>query len=172
MFSGVLESEIKHDHELGELYASLNQTLHSKLDRRTFICFAMGKLDTATRTVRLANDGCPYPYHYRGATGKISELEIDAYPLGVHSETAYTALEMALQEGDYVVFCSDGIIEAANTAEDLFGFEQTTETIRAGCAEGLSAETLIDKLISAVQDFAGDEPQGDDMTIVVLKVEE
>ena len=58
------------------------------------------------------------------------------------------------------------------TAEDLFGFEQTTETIRAGCAEGLSAEALIDKLISAVRDFAGDEPQGDDMTIVVLKAEE
>ena len=69
-------------------------------------------------------------------------------------------LETALQTGDYVVFCSDGIIEAANPASDIFGFEQTAETIRTGCAEGLSAEALIDRLIGAVQDFAGDEPQG------------
>ena len=67
--------------------------------------------------------------------------------------------------------CSDGIIEAANTEEDIFGFEQTAETIRAGCAEGLSAEALIDRLVGVVQDFAGDEPQGDDMTCVVLRVE-
>jgi len=35
----------------------------------------------------------------------------------------------------------------------------------------LSAEALIDRLIGTVQDFAGDAPQGDDMTVVVLKVE-
>ena len=70
-----------------------------------------------------------------------------------------------------MVFCSDGIIEAANADEDIFGFEQTAEVIRAGCAEGLSAEGLIDRLIGAVQEFAGDTPQGDDMTCVVLRVE-
>ena len=48
---------------------------------------------------------------------------------------------------------------------------QTEETVRKACAEGLSAEALIDRLISSVQEFAGDEPQGDDMTCVVLRVE-
>lgn len=37
--------------------------------------------------------------------------------------------------------------------------------------EGLSAEALIDYLIGAVKEFAGETPQGDDMTCVVLKVE-
>ncbi len=74
-------------------------------------------------------------------------------------------------DGDYVVFCSDGISEAVNGQEEIFGFERTIETIRAGCAEGLSAEVLIDRLIGTVRDFAGDEPQGDDMTCVVLWVE-
>ena len=171
MFSGVLESEIKHDYELGDLYASLNQTLHSKLDSRTFVCFAMGELDTTNRTMRLANGGCPYPYHYRAATGEITELEVDAYPLGVRAEAAYSVVETTLESGDYIVFCSDGIIEAANPAGDIFGFEQTAATIRAGCGEGLSAEALIDRLIGVVQAFAGDEPQGDDMTCVALRVE-
>jgi sigma-B regulation protein RsbU (phosphoserine phosphatase) len=77
-----------------------------------------------------------------------------------------------LATGDYVVFCSDGIIEAMNADEAIFGFEQTAETIRTGCAEGLFAEALIDRLIGVVQGFAGDTPQGDDMTCVVLRVEE
>ena len=50
-----------------------------------------------------------------------------------------------------MVFYSDGIIEAANAEEDIFGFEQTAETIRAGCAETLSADGLIDQLIGAGQ---------------------
>jgi len=96
---------------------------------------------------------------------------VDAYPLGVRAETGYTAIEASLETGDYIVFCSDGIIEAANVDEDIFGFEQTAETIRTGCAEGLSAEAMIGRLIGTVQVFAGDEPQGDDMTCVVLRVE-
>ena len=60
-------------------------------------------------------------------------------PLGVMWEEM-VALETGLETGDYVVFCSDGIIEAANADEAIFGFEQTAETIRAGCAEGLFAE--------------------------------
>ncbi len=66
---------------------------------------------------------------------------------------------------------TDGIVEAANSTEDIFGFEQTAATIRTGCTEGLSATALIDRLIGAVQDFAGDKPQGDDMTCVVIRVE-
>ncbi|MBT4500639.1 MAG: SpoIIE family protein phosphatase [Gemmatimonadetes bacterium] len=55
--------------------------------------------------------------------------------------------------------------------EEIFGFEQTAETIRKGCREGHSAEGLIDRLLTGVKTFTKEEPQGDDMTVVVLKVE-
>ena len=115
--------------------------------------------------------GRPPPYHFRAATGDIVELQVDAYPLGVRADTTYSTIEVALEPGDCIVFCSDGIIEAENPAGELFGFEQTAETIRQACAEDLSAEALIDRLIGTVKAFAGDAPQGDDMTVVVLKVE-
>jgi len=172
MFSGVLKTEMRHDLPIDALFANLNDTMHDALDRRTYVCFVMGELNTADHSFRIANSGCPYPFHFRALTGEVEELQVDAYPLGVRSETAYTALETALATGDYVVFCSDGIIEAMNADEAIFGFEQTAETIRTGCAEGLSAEALIDRLIGVVQGFAGDTPQGDDMTCVVLRVEE
>jgi hypothetical protein len=58
-----------------------------------------------------------------------------------------------LEAGDYVVFCSDGIIETANTDEGIFGFEQTAvATIKKACAEA-----LIDRLIGVAQDSAGDD---------------
>ena len=171
MFSGILKSQVEIGGSVEEMFDRLNRSLHGTLDNRTFVCFAMGEFDPLTNLLRLANCGCPYPYHYQAATREIAELQVVAYPLGVRAETAYAAIETRLDTGDYVVFCSDGIIEAGNADEDIFGFEQTAETIRTGCAEGLSAEVLIDRLIGAVQDFAGDTPQGDDMTCVVLRVE-
>ena len=171
MFSGILESQIEHGGNLEDLFSSLNRILSNKLDSRTFVCFTMGKIELSTRAFHLANGGCPSPYHYRASTGQVTELDTVAYPLGVRADTRYSTIETQLELGDYVVFCSDGIIEMSDPSGEFFGFERTTETIHQGCAEDLSAEALIDRLIGTVQDFAGDVPQGDDITVVVLRVE-
>ena len=170
MFSGVLETEMQYGHSVERLLTQLNQLLHRKLDRRTFICFAIGEVHLETRSLRLANVGCPPLYHYRQATGRVVELEGGGYPLGVQPEGVYAATEIALGPGDRIVFCSDGLVEAANVQEEIFGFDQVAESIRQGCADDLSAAALIDRLIGAVQDFSGDVSQADDMTCVVLKV--
>ena len=171
LFNGILESEIRHEISLRDLFARLNQTLYDKLDNRTFVCFAMGELDLSTYIFRLANCGCPYPYHYKAASNEITELQMDAYPLGIRLDTEYQVMEIQLAPGDYIVFCSDGIIEATNSGGEIFGFEQTAETIRQGCQEGLAAEDLIERVVDTLKDFTGDKPQEDDMTWVVARVE-
>jgi len=170
MFSGVLESEIKHDQSLDQLFASLNETLNNKLDSRTYICFIMGELDLSTRSFRLSNGGCPFPYHYKASINEITELQLEAYPLGIRPDTSYPVKEIQLESGDRIVFCSDGIIEAENSVGELFGFERTTETIKKGCEENFNAPQLLDYLISEVKRFSGDTPQGDDQTVVILGV--
>ena len=172
MFSGILRSQMELGDPLDRRFGRLNRTLYDSLDNRTFVCFLMGELAPATRTFRLANSGCPYPYHFRAASGEVIELQIDGYPLGVSADAIYAAIEISLEPGDRVVFCSDGIVEAGNAEGGMFGFERTAETILTGCKAGLSAEKLINYLIDAVQEFAGDAPQGDDMTVVVLRVDE
>jgi ligand-binding sensor domain-containing protein len=172
LFAGVLETEMQYGHPLERLFGHLNHTLHQKLDNRTFVCFTLGEIDLTTRNLRLANGGCPYPYHFHAATGEVEELQVDAYPLGIRGESRYDVVERTLATGDRIVFCSDGIIEAANLQGEFFGFERTAEKIRRGCQEGLAAEALIDQLIGAVETFAGGAPQGDDRTVVVLQVGE
>ena len=171
MFSGILRSQMELGDPLDRRFGRLNRTLYDSLDGRTFVCFLMGELVPATRIFRLANSGCPYPYHFHAASGEVAELQIEGYPLGVRADTIYASIEISLEPGDYVVFCSDGIIEAGNAEEEMFGFERTAETIKQGCTEGLPAEGLIDRLIGAVKAFTGDASQGDDMTVVVLRVE-
>ena len=172
MFSGILETEMQYGHAIEQLFSNLTRTLHNKLDRRTFVCFTMAELNPVTRTIRMSNCGCPYPYHYKAASNEVVELQVDAYPLGIRPNATYEAIETQLEPGDRVVFCSDGIAEAANPQEELFTFEQTAEVIRQGCQEGLSAEALLEHLFGQVKAFTGEAEQGDDMTVVVLQVTE
>ena len=94
-----------------------------------------------------------------------------AYALGIRPDTEYPVLEVRLPAGDCVVLHSDGFSEAANADGDQFDFEQVAKVIRQGCSDGLSPEELIDRLIGEAMTFTGNEPQADDMTCVVVKVE-
>jgi sigma-B regulation protein RsbU (phosphoserine phosphatase) len=171
LFSGMLETQMEMGGSLEELFARLNRSLCRILKARTRICLVMGQLEVQGRTLRLANAGCPYPYHYQTESGRIVELEMTAYPLGVHPETRYAVLEVKLEPGDRVVFCSDGVVEAENRAGEIFGYERTAETIRKGCEKRLPARDLMEYLIQTSNAFAGHVPAIDDQTCVVLAVE-
>lgn len=180
MFSGILKSETRHGNPLEQLFANLNieqlfsnlnQTLCEALGRRTFVCFALGEIDLTRRVLYHSNSGCPYPLHYRAATGDIAELKVDAYPLGVLPSSTYPAVETPLAAGDRIVFCSDGIVEAGNEAEELFGFDRTAEVVRQGCRRGLSSQALIEHVFAEVLAFRGTAPQTDDMTCVAVALE-
>ena len=172
VFSGILESQMELGGSIEELFGRLNNSLFRTLSRRTFVCFTMAELNPQTGAFRVANCGCPYPYHYRAATGDIVELEVDAYPLGIKADSVYEAVDMQLEKGDRVVFCSDGIVEATDVGDLMFGFDRTRQSIRSGCEAGLSAQELLDQILVDVKTFSGEAAQGDDQTIVVLHVED
>jgi sigma-B regulation protein RsbU (phosphoserine phosphatase) len=64
--------------------------------------------------------------------------------------------------------CTDGINETSNTSGEQFGDKRLLKVIQAN--RDRSAREIIDALYQAVRDFAGDEPQHDDITVVITKV--
>ena len=168
MFDGILDSQIEFTDSLEDLFRRLNERMVRRLSKRTYVCCAMAQIDIESRNLRFANAGCPYPFHYHAATKTISELQVDAFPLGARIESTYSAIDTAMKEGDQLVFCSDGIIEAMNEEGELFGFENTSETILQGGQQQLSVEDLMHHLLNTVATFSGDRVQDDDQTVIVV----
>jgi serine phosphatase RsbU (regulator of sigma subunit) len=71
-----------------------------------------------------------------------------------------------MEPGDKVVFYTDGIVEAMNKKEEMFGFERLQEIIETSKAD--TAKALMNDIIQSVSDFAGQTPQHDDLTIIVV----
>ena len=170
LFSGMLDNQMENAFPPEELFGRLNRSLVRNLERRTFVCFSVGELDPVTRRMRFVNGGCPYPYHYKAATGNTDELMLDALPLGLRAESEYGVLECELEVGDRVVFCSDGIIEAQDEDEQIFGFERTLDAVNRFASMGLAAPQIIDELLQEVDAFRGSADQHDDQTILVIEV--
>ena len=168
VFSGLLGNQIGYSDSPEHLYSKLNHSLYSLLGKRTFICFSMGELDVDEKRVRLCNSGCPYPYHYNCETDTVTEIGLDALPLGLRENTSYEVFDTILGSGDRIVLCSDGIVEASDINGEIFGFERTAEAIRFACHAQLEARALIQHIFAAVDDFSQRSEREDDQTIVVM----
>ena len=81
---------------------------------------------------------------------------------------AYEACEYALASGDLIVFVTDGIVEAQNSARELFGFERLESLLAA--LDDPTPERVCDAVLAAVAAFTGPTPPHDDMTIVALGI--
>ena len=99
--------------------------------------------------------------------GDVVSLTSTGTPLGLLPDSPpYTQLDFALEPGDRLVLYSDGVTEAQNEEGEEFGEPRLVEVLRASSES--SPDTLIDKVIAAIDAFAGAAPQFDDITMLVV----
>lgn len=123
------------------------------------------------RTISWANAGHDPALVYAPATGDFSELKATGLPLGVIAGGAYTAeCCMQLSAGTIFLLGTDGIWETQNEAGEMYGKQRLKQIISQNAQR--SAQQLMEKLITSVEDFRGSMPQEDDLTVVIIKASE
>lgn len=176
MTNGMLHTEIKGQREIWDspkmILRELNNALRSRLIHEMFAAMSLSILQTRERRFLFSNAGLPYPIMKRG--DRIRELKANGVPLGLldsleYEDLAeYTELNIDLKPGDYVVLHSDGVSEAINKAEEMYGIERLIKVIHKADPD-LSAQGMIDQIIQDVTDFVGPVDPFDDITLVVLR---
>ena len=146
--------------------ASTNTILHERQLEEYYCTLCYAVFDFKRRTVMLANSGLPYPIRCSGET--VSQIELPGVPLGAFAGSSYDEITFDLAVGDVFVFCSDGVSEANDALGREFGYERLMDVIREHCAG--PSRTLVDAIFKAVEDFRGETPSNDDMTVVVVRI--
>ncbi len=99
---------------------------------------------------------------------KIEELWTGGIALGAQKFDAVPKSEIQLEKGDSLLLYTDGIIEAHDPEDQLFGKERLHKFFLAKKKE--SAQQCVDRLLEEVKSFSGTAPQHDDMTLLILHI--
>jgi len=162
-----------------DLLISANRLISMHLDSRSFITMTYAVIDPAAGVMTYARAGHT-PLLYlpgdSGAGGRTQILVPDGLVLGLRIDDGerFDALlveaTLQLRPGDLMVLFTDGISEAMNEHADCFGESQLADLIEEH--GHLAIAELRERVLREIDAFVGGAPQHDDMTMILLKVDE
>ena len=157
---------------IGEIMMRANRRIKQDVTSGMFVALLYAVLDAQDRKLGLCSAGQTQPIHFSSKTGEaiLVETEGDTFPLGILDDAEYQETRVQLTPGDKIVFYTDGIVEAMNEQEEMFGFERLLELVKN--SQKQTAESLLEEIKSNVNEFAGTAAQHDDITIIVVNVAE
>jgi serine phosphatase RsbU (regulator of sigma subunit) len=158
----------EHPDEPDVVFAATNKRILEDTDDELYVTAFYGVLDPATGILSYANAGHNPPYVLRNSgSHDVAELEGTGMPLGMLSEAEWEAGSIEIGHSESAVLYTDGVTEAQNVEEEFFGEERLIELALAN-RHG-SALDIRDAVFDAVEEFIGDAPRFDDITLAVVK---
>lgn len=145
---------------------SLNRALHAACPDNRFVTFFLAYVEPASGKVVFCNAGHNPPMLLR-TNGEVETLEGGGPVLGAFPSLRFQEEVTQLEPGETLVIYSDGITEATTEDEEEFGEERLERILRE--SSGVSADDLVRRIYSDVQEFIDGAPAADDVTIVVVR---
>lgn len=171
MFMMKAKTELKGyteaDMALGDVFTYSNDALCEGNDAGMFVTAWQGSLDLGTGALRYVNAGHNPPLIKRGDGGFEYLRSGAGFVLAGMEGMRYSMREMRLQPGDIIFLYTDGVTEAMNADEQLYGEQRLLDIINSAVYEDMKELCGIVK--DDVDRFTGDAPQFDDITMLALK---
>jgi sigma-B regulation protein RsbU (phosphoserine phosphatase) len=165
-FQATLRASLWHRPALADLVLHANELLHATTPSDRYITAILVSFEPATGRCRFVNAG------HRGGVvvrtdGKVDVMEATTPPLGLLGCLPFLSKNTQLLPGDVLVLYSDGVPEAFNSQDEEWGDKRLMRCLNRSLH--LSPEEIISRVLREIDSFAGDAPQHDDITMLVLK---
>ncbi|HEY1649694.1 MAG TPA: GAF domain-containing SpoIIE family protein phosphatase [Terracidiphilus sp.] len=166
LVSGIMRSAAQQQPGPAEMLAHLNDALQERKLESQYVTLLFALWNDENQTLQVANSGAVQPIFCRA--GESLTVKAEGFPLGMFPDVAYEEFNVATQPGDAIVFVSDGILDAENEKEEMYGQEQLAGLLCAN--RDLPAHEIADAILADVTRFQGSKERFDDETIIVLRV--
>ena len=132
-----------------------------------FVTFFVGYMDIGTGEIKYCNAGHNAPVIV--GDGEPRFLNVDSnVPIGVLKDWNYSLQTETLEKGCSLFLYTDGLTEATDIKDQLFGEKAVFETL-SGFGKDTAPKVMISKVDEAVESFVGAAEQSDDLTMMVIK---
>ena len=155
--------------ELPEVFATANKKLCENNDAGMFVTAWMGILDLKTGLLKFVNAGHNPPL-VRQADGEFVYLKArSGMVLAGMDGIKYRQNELQLTPGDQIFLYTDGVTEATDKNNQLYGEERLLETVNRNIV--MDTRKLCEAVKSDVDQFVGEAPQFDDITMLSVEIQ-
>jgi len=168
-----LRAQALHPHsDLTALIGDVNRLVYESSPTAFFASLFYAEYEPATRMLQYVNAGHNPPIILRPQmeSCELFHLRAQAVPIGMFADTQFSATKFQLAKDDILVAYTDGITEAANASGELWGLERLERLLRS--CNRMAPNEIVERILAEVSEFANGEPQHDDVTLVVMKVQE
>jgi sigma-B regulation protein RsbU (phosphoserine phosphatase) len=154
-----------------EVLTWANRFIQEDSQAHMFLTAFYGELDSRNGSLVYANAGHDPPLLWQASTNRFIELSANGVALGVLEQPEIEERVIILEPGDVIVLYTDGVTEATNMDLEEFGKSRLKETLAGTLREtpGASASDILKAIVAAVNEFTGNVPQYDDITLFVIK---
>jgi phosphoserine phosphatase RsbU/P len=164
--SGIMRSAALQRPEPAQMLSILNDAVGERRLESQYVTMLFAIWNDESRTLQVSNSGAVQPVFCRG--GQSSTVLTEGFPLGLFPNVAYEEFTEHVLPGDAIVFVSDGILDAQNAQEEMYGSERLGKVL-CGRA-GQPAQEVADAILDDVTRFQDGHDRFDDETIIVLRV--
>ena len=166
MTAKTLLKELILKHPVAEAFELANQELCKNNKAHMFLTAFAGVIDLRTGVMTCVNAGHNSPVvKYADGTAEYLKTK-HSLVLSASRKARYTAVDLQLKKNDKIILYTDGVTEAMNCSKQLFGEEQLLKTLSSN---NISPEEIVHLIRAEVSNFAGSEPQNDDITLLVME---
>jgi len=171
LFMVIAKTLIKNRAQMGgtpsEILADVNNQLCEGNEAELFVTVWLGILEISTGHVTASNAGHEYPAIYRPGEGYTLFKTKQSPAVATMEGLRFKASEFTLNPGDDLYLYTDGVAEATNSSEELYGTDRMIDALNH--TDGMSVEEILRTMKKSVDDFTGEAPQFDDITMLSLK---
>ena len=156
--------------DLAPIVTDVNQELYKDVkETGRFMTMFFLEIEVSGKMLRWVRAGHDPAIFYDAGEGTFDELAGEGMALGVDKHFEFHEFSrQGWSAGSVIVIGTDGIREALNLEDEMFGLDRLREVIRRNASE--SADAIQQAVIKKLSIFQGDTPQQDDMTLVVVKL--
>jgi sigma-B regulation protein RsbU (phosphoserine phosphatase) len=150
------------------IVSQMNNALNDNNETCMFVTLFVGVLDLTTGLLRYCNAGHEAPLIIGTEAHPLPVNRI--FPVGVLPDTPYQIQTVVLEPGSTIFLFTDGLNEAMDADDKMFGKERVHDEINRLIEAGpFYPKTLIERMTQAIHDFVGDTVQSDDLTLLAIK---
>ena len=151
----------------GQVLERVNHQICQNNSGELFVTTWLGILELSTGRLKAANAGHEYPLiRKRGGPFRMFN-DYHGFVLGGMDGMRYKEYELTFAPGDELFLYTDGVTEATNASGELFGSKRLLKTLE-DVGDGVP-DAVLPMVKTAIDDFVGDAPQFDDITMLCMK---